>query len=558
MSHQQQTTDYGYDALDRMANYTVTDQQSGDSVATVYTFYDSYNSRDQLLSVATGDVGAEIGQGSYDYNFAGMRIRHLGSERGSVEYIYDGNAVIEELVSGSSNLLAHYRYADRLLSLNTPLETQFYLFASLGTTANLSDEAGVVAKSYRVDPFGEITHQEGNSVNKQVFTGQEHDENTGLIYFGARYYDPDTARFITQDSYLGESDVAPSLHRYLYAYGNPGVWVDPTGNANEAGHFYAGYNAAQIVGLPSDFALSYALRVQVPDELTQFDAIHNSTSLNSIINYNDFKANNCGNHGLCGAKVLRELVTGAAQISIYNPENSFEELAARGHVLADSQWHYFKSSHDKSLGVRAGHLKVKDFLPFTKDLGHGRDVDQAYLHKNKYAASLQLQVDALYSWASRNSMTSLTREQIGRRFDTSVSTFNSSQTKAIASLTKENMGLLDAEEHASIKAARQHSINQHGFRSSIKPEYHDASINLMGLLGGSNNKSGNNPGLSDEELINLSPILRGLDWGDGKLNRNVRQFAIDRFTNDVINSQVEANIDVHSLVEGLNDAANEK
>ncbi|MCP3908749.1 MAG: RHS repeat-associated core domain-containing protein, partial [Oceanicoccus sp.] len=72
--------------------------------------------------------------------------------------------------------------------------------------------------------------QQGTSVNRQVFTGQEHDENTGLVYFGARYYDPDTGRFITQDSYLGEPGTPPSLHRYLYAYGNPGVYVDINGN----------------------------------------------------------------------------------------------------------------------------------------------------------------------------------------------------------------------------------------------------------------------------------------------------------------------------------------
>ncbi len=44
--------------------------------------------------------------------------------------------------------------------------------------------------------------------------------------FGSRYYDPDTARFITQDSYLGESNTPPSLHRYMYAYSNPTVYID--------------------------------------------------------------------------------------------------------------------------------------------------------------------------------------------------------------------------------------------------------------------------------------------------------------------------------------------
>jgi hypothetical protein len=57
-----------------------------------------------------------------------------------------------------------------------------------------------------------------------------------LYYFKARYYDPDTGRFLNQDSYLGEAQTQPSLHRYRYAYGNPTVWAAPTRNYNEGGH----------------------------------------------------------------------------------------------------------------------------------------------------------------------------------------------------------------------------------------------------------------------------------------------------------------------------------
>jgi hypothetical protein len=48
---------------------------------------------------------------------------------------------------------------------------------------------------------------------------------------GSRYYDPDTARFTTQDTYLGEQGTPPSLHRYLYAYSNPTVYIDLEGYA---------------------------------------------------------------------------------------------------------------------------------------------------------------------------------------------------------------------------------------------------------------------------------------------------------------------------------------
>ena len=43
--------------------------------------------------------------------------------------------------------------------------------------------------------------------------------------------DPDTGSFINQDSYLGKAVIPPSLHRYLYAFGNPIVYVDLDGYA---------------------------------------------------------------------------------------------------------------------------------------------------------------------------------------------------------------------------------------------------------------------------------------------------------------------------------------
>jgi len=190
----------------------------------------SYDSRNQLVQLIRGPPGSEVLLGQYDYNAAGLRVRHRFSERGDVDYFYDANAVLEEHNAVDDSLLAHYRYADRLLRLDNAGDTQYYHHDALGSTVNLTTDTGTVQVTYRLDPWGHVRSQSGDSVNRQIFTSQEHDINTGLIYFGARYYDPDTARFITQDSYLGEPNTPPSLHRYLYAYSNPTVYFDPNGN----------------------------------------------------------------------------------------------------------------------------------------------------------------------------------------------------------------------------------------------------------------------------------------------------------------------------------------
>jgi RHS repeat-associated protein len=295
-ANQVQTTDYSYDRLDRLTNTTITDDASGDTHSTEFTHYTSFDRKTQLekvndavtlersyhyndvhwltriddalssnsinynydnngntLSKQDGNTSANTAytynqrnqltevtvnnssQGQYGYNYRGMRIQHSGSSRGNVEYFHDGSAIIDEKSNGAQ--YAHYNYGSRLLSLSTPSDTQYYHFSALNTTANLSDSSGSIKASYRTDAFGEITQQEGTSENRQVFTGHEHDEETGLVYMKARFYDPDAGRFLNHDSYLGTPDTAPSLHRYLYAYGNPTYYTDPDGHA---AYYFAG------------------------------------------------------------------------------------------------------------------------------------------------------------------------------------------------------------------------------------------------------------------------------------------------------------------------------
>ncbi len=214
------TISYTYDNNGNTIKKTDSSQPDGD-----ITF--EYDSRNQLVQSMRGLTLL----GQYDYNAQGLRVRHRASERGDVDYFYDDKAVIEERKTDGS-LLAHYRYADRLLSLFSGSDTQYYHYDALGSTVNLTNASGATQISYTLDPWGHIRNQVGTSVNRMIFTGQEHDGNTGLIYFGARYYDPDTARFISQDTYLGEPGTPPSLHRYLYAYSNPTVYVDLEGYAS--------------------------------------------------------------------------------------------------------------------------------------------------------------------------------------------------------------------------------------------------------------------------------------------------------------------------------------
>lgn len=82
--------------------------------------------------------------------------------------------------------------------------------------------------------------------NRFWFTGHEHDPATGLIYAGARYYDPSIGRFISADPFPGFADVPASLNKYLYAHGNPTVYVDPDGRLAIVPILLAGALGAEI------------------------------------------------------------------------------------------------------------------------------------------------------------------------------------------------------------------------------------------------------------------------------------------------------------------------
>ena len=65
---------------------------------------------------------------------------------------------------------------------------------------------------------------------KHKFTGQELDDETGLYYYGARFYDPAIGRFISADSIVPDFSNPQSLNRYSYVFNNPLSYRDPNGH----------------------------------------------------------------------------------------------------------------------------------------------------------------------------------------------------------------------------------------------------------------------------------------------------------------------------------------
>lgn len=206
----------------------------------------SYDARDRLLTLAQPNA-PPLG---FDYQSDGLRLakRQGGSE---TRYQYDQQSLLAE-TNAIGNTLVRYHYgatqlASRTEAGGTPTH-RHYLLDALGTPIGLLTPQGAVSARTRYDAWGAILAQQAPSgtvttpdpdgttadlasTDAQAigFTGYVKDPESGLYYARARYYDPRLARFTTQDPERGDTLQPPSLHRYLYAYANPAVYVDPDG-----------------------------------------------------------------------------------------------------------------------------------------------------------------------------------------------------------------------------------------------------------------------------------------------------------------------------------------
>ena len=106
---------------------------------------------------------------------------------------------------------------------------QFYYHADhLGSTSYITNLDGGVVQHIEYVPFGEVFIEERNNTwnTPYLFNAKEFDEETGLYYYGARYYDPRLGLWMSTDP-LTEKDLATSP--YAFCGNNPIIRIDTDG-----------------------------------------------------------------------------------------------------------------------------------------------------------------------------------------------------------------------------------------------------------------------------------------------------------------------------------------
>ncbi len=145
-------------------------------------------------------------------------------------YLYDGEDIILEYATvGVTITSTHYVHGpgiDEPLALVEGGQPTFYHADGLGSIVALSNASGTIVQRYEYDSFGNRKDMQNTIKQPYTYTGREYDQETGLYYYRARYYDAMEGRFISKDP-IGFA--GGDVNLYNYVQNNPIMFTDPTG-----------------------------------------------------------------------------------------------------------------------------------------------------------------------------------------------------------------------------------------------------------------------------------------------------------------------------------------
>jgi RHS repeat-associated protein len=139
----------------------------------------------------------------------------------------------------------------RLAAKESDGSLRIYHSDHLASPNAVSDQTGATVEFSENTPYGSISRKEGTVKVAHRFTGQRLDEETGIYFFGARYYDPEIGRFAQADTIVPSPGNPQDLNRYSYARNNPIIFVDPSGHSWRSAwqNFAGGFVGALVTAI---------------------------------------------------------------------------------------------------------------------------------------------------------------------------------------------------------------------------------------------------------------------------------------------------------------------
>ncbi len=230
-------TSFAYDSANRILSgggATYAHDGSGRRIsreAAGLTTQYAYNYDDRLTGITSGGTTTQ----QYRYDSLGHRYASLynGVE---TRYLLDAAGGMETVLAemdANNAVRKYYVYGDGLLySVNASTnERLYYHYDPLGSTVAVTDSLANITDKYAYLPFGELSGSETTHSNPFTYVGKfgVMQEPNGLYFMRARFYDPETRRFMSVDPVKGKMGSTQSISQYAYVSNNPLLNVDPKG-----------------------------------------------------------------------------------------------------------------------------------------------------------------------------------------------------------------------------------------------------------------------------------------------------------------------------------------
>ena len=192
----------------------------------------------------------------------------------SAYFVENNNGYTKHYYAGATRLVSKlgegYYDNNELVSTGKEEKEQYFYFQDhLGSSTYITNLNGEIAQYSAYTPYGEM-FREYRNVTPYRFNGKELDTETGLYYYGARYYNPSTALWLGVDPLASKY---PGVSPYAFCFSNPINFIDFNGEeptAEEAAlmakHVYNDGDADDILNKlknkgwvvsDKDFGISY-------------------------------------------------------------------------------------------------------------------------------------------------------------------------------------------------------------------------------------------------------------------------------------------------------------
>jgi len=239
---------YGYDPYGNRWVSASTGLTVSGFTPTTSSFYDTYNRLNLTVGSAYDNAGNQTQQGGFAQTYdAEGHVKSSTVNSAVTTYSYDGDGRRVNKVSGGVTTVYVYdaqgqlaaEYATAIAA--SPCRTCYRTEDHVGSTRLLTDGSGNTVSQHDLLPWGEeipagvggrgSTYGAVDNVT-QRFTGKERDVETGLDFFGARYFSGPQGRFTSPDPVMSAPERLrdpQQFNRYAYARNNPLRFLDPTG-----------------------------------------------------------------------------------------------------------------------------------------------------------------------------------------------------------------------------------------------------------------------------------------------------------------------------------------